>query len=405
MLNLILLLVLAFCEIAFAKTTNQPNLLWKKEFKTEINSVAISKDGKRIAVIAEPNIKKYKDERYYDESEEEHKKGMRREWFGSKLYYLDNKGKILWQYEAKKMHKLNNVAMSDNGEYIACSLMEFITEDREIGYPEGDKIKKWQEPYYGKFLFFNSKGKLLWSFKGAIRECQILSDGNYIFLIPGADESSQPDDDFYFLNKEGKMLWKVSARKYIPSTKFLQPISTYKMTKDANRIIIGNTLYDKKGNILWRLKEGIFTELTEDGSFGIVEIPIYPYELERNYWKTFLVVDLNKKKVLWKINVEKIENPPYGPRYIRPFTEYFIDESKKYLLGGVNTRGFAESIANKLRLEGEGRIYDLKTGKLIKKLTPSEIDNYKEWYQNQGRKYRVENNKNILNYYSLEVVK
>jgi len=399
MFNLIVLLALAFCEIGCSnKTTTQPELLWKKEFKTEINSLAISRNGEKIALIVNPESKDYKDERYYGDAGD----SIRKEWFGSRLYYFDSKGKVLWEYEAEKMTMLDNVKMSDNGDYIACALVKFYTEDRKIGYSEGDKIKKYQDVSWEKFLFFNSKGKLLWSFKGAISDCRISSNGNYILLIPdgrnidssvglASGEIESGLDDFYLLNKDGKILWKIlwKGENFSP---------TCKMTKDGRRIMIDNTLYDRNKNILWRLKKGVFTEITEDGSFGIVE----------EYERIKSVVDLNKKKVLWKVKANIIRESSTTSRtyYILPFTEYFIDESKKYLVT-LMTEELADDLAKKVRFKkGELKIYDLKTGRLLKKkLDPSMYYNYKELYENRRRKYRYRIERNVLNCYPVGSIK
>jgi len=299
---------LSFCLSTFAQeaaniSIPEPELLRQKEFNTPINSVAISSDGTRIAITVNPVEQDVEDDRYPFG-----KKKL--SWLGgSKLYYLDNKGNILWEYEYKEEEpkkrcypgkpfsyegvRLTNVVMSDDGEYIAC-----VIED----------LYSYEQPYYGKgielrqdrtafrTLFFNSAGKLLWSFD-ALGKPQISTDGNYIFIIPFTYEYvSYLIGDFYFLDKNGKKLWQTTGLSWKP-----------KMTKDAFRIIIGDTLYDKNGNILWKLSDGFFTDITPDGSLGIVIIPRSVDDFLPPY-REILYVDLNQKKTLWQ-EVEGEKSP------------------------------------------------------------------------------------------------
>lgn len=224
---------------------------------------------------------------------------------------------------------------------------------------------------------------MLWSFKGRIDQCQISSDGNYIFLIPEADEEHNPFDNFYFLNKEGKEIWEISPGKYR---------TTYWMANDADRIIIADTLYDRNGKILWKLPpNNFFVRISKNGSYATVHY-IPPYDVQE-VWSGYIKIscaDLNQKRILWEKNAKEIS--PY----------YFIDELKEYLVTLIGKRLWEEE---KMK-EGEMKIYDLKTGKLIKKtLNPTDFFKYEKTYLNRGKKYIAEKEGNSLNYYTLGATK
>lgn len=123
--NLILIFVLLLCKDIFAQEIIEktPKLLWQKWFNTKITSIATTKDGKRIAQTV-----------------------------GNKLYYLDTKGNMLWEYEYKEKNELSNVVITNNGKYVVCTVQGVIAEE---------DINEWGPI---KLLFFNSKGGLLWSY-------------------------------------------------------------------------------------------------------------------------------------------------------------------------------------------------------------------------------------------------
>jgi len=349
-----------------------PKLLWQKEFKTPIDSIAISSDGTKIAITIEPEVKKIRDDNYYTLNEESefrnpdgsYYKGIKYHWYGSKLHYLDTNGNILWEYEHKEMSMLSNVVMSDDGKYIACSVIACKTEDREITHvlpatppvplQETKKMQVWK---YSEILFFNSTGTLLWSFKVAGKP-KISSDGNYLFIIP-ATEEGYPLGDFYFLNKNGKKLWKMPS--------FEGPVWEAQMTKDANRIIIGDTLYDRDGHILWKLEKGLFTNISNDGSMARISIPdpeamiggnfIYPYVL-----KAVEYVDLDQKKSLWKIE-EGIPVPDYiREKYLWYRTPEVVKEDRNKFprWGGSEVRGNYVIIAQWTENKDKRQEYPIK---------------------------------------------
>ncbi|RLD17915.1 MAG: hypothetical protein DRI36_02670 [Caldiserica bacterium] len=290
-------LILYSAEIEIS--TSEPKLLWQKEFKTDINSVAISSDGTKIAILLEPELKRtVKDERYY--------KGVRREWGSGKLIYLDKDGNILWEYEHEKEkgnNMLSDISMSEDGKYIACSVIEMRDEGGSYKTFEnagGIEIPKeyktiYQRWEYKEVLYFNSKGELLWKFK-AKGKAKVSERGNYIAIIPAEDEHV-PLDDFYFFGKNGEVLWKKEFKKEFPPEE-VPPID---ITRDGKKIIIGDTLYNAKGEIVWKLEKGYFGGISEDGKLVTVHIPIEPhlYDLNLDSLKEVKFIRLSSKKVLY----------------------------------------------------------------------------------------------------------
>jgi len=372
---------LSFCLSTFAQEavnilTPEPKLLWQKEFKTPIDSIAISSDGTKIVITNGPEVEKIKDDSYYTLSEDpgfrnpdgSYYKGIKYHFYGSKLYYLDNKGNILWEYEHKepgKMFMLSHVVMSDDGEYIACSVIECKTEDRVITHvppttppvpiQETKKMQVWK---HSEILFFNSTGTLLWSFRaGGIPE--ISPDGEYVFIDPVIFKPEGEKDDFYFLDREGKLLWK------IPFEDSHWTIPGGYMSKDGNYIAIGDTIYDKNKNILFKYPGVIFTKISSDGSIGIAKILENPWDFA-SFWKELICFDLTQKKILWR----KTSKDEPRNKLIERF-DISISNSGKYLI----TSGGAYIIDH---YETEVRIYDLVSGEFLYSMegSPNFLTNY-----------------------------
>jgi outer membrane protein assembly factor BamB len=321
----------------------EPKLLWQKEFNTYINSVAISSDGAKIAVTLNLNIKK----------------GKRN---GGKLLYINNKGNIIWEYDPNKekgdvnsiigLNEPHKIVMSDDGEYIACSLTEYI-ENEDVAYDmktHTKKIEKFVTWQYSRILFLNSKGTLLWSFK-ANGIPTISSNGSYILICPDADENGIPLDNFYFLDKTGRKLWEQPGFKtYL--------IFEKKMSKDGKYIAIGNKIYDDQKNVILNLSEFLnfpnvcVSWISDDAFIAIVEG--YPAEDTSFGWIKLFCIDLKNKKILWKKEArEEQPTPPYkAVIYLHPFKNYYISRDNNYIIT------FEE--------EGVG-IYDLISGELINK--------------------------------------
>jgi|GEM_PF-4913484 len=354
-------------------------LLWQKTFTSEINSAAENSDSSRIALTMDPESRTIKDNSYF--------KGIKTIWHGSKFYYLDNKGSILWEYTppaSTEMYMLKNASISGNGEYTSCSLIKLKTTDKTIIDRDGNQIRtKTQESYYDSILFFDSKGQLKWSqnIKG---ETNLSANGNYLFITPATDEDNRPLDDFYFLNNKGTVLWKVKAG---------DQLMTYGMTQDGSRIFIGDTLYDNTGKVQWKLKDGLFTYISGNGLFGIVQYFERPKDPTSQITKT-ICFDLNTKKELLVFPSIKIQsNIKYSAIYIRPFSEFFIDDTKNNLVTRMN-ENISTELAQQYKLhKGEVKIYDLKNGKLITdSMNPITYDSYLKTYLHKNGFVKFANN-------------
>jgi len=372
-------------------STVEPKLLWQKEFATSINSVAISSDGTKIALTVNPVEQETEDEKY-----KTWHNGKKLNWVGdSKLYYLDDKGNIIWEYEYQKKEpskrwspdeifsydgfRLKNLAMSDNGEYIACSVEELYS----YLYPYfGRGIELRRETHLSEVLFLNSQGELLWTYK-AESIPRISQDGRYVLLVPD-EADDEPLDKFYFLNREGKKLWEIPG--IFESYKA-------KMSKDGNYITIGDTLYDRDKNVLWKLeKYYYFAEISENNLFATAITQGPP-----GGWLKFLCLDLKQKTILSEIEPNEVERK----YFVLPFRQYFIDESRKYLVT-LRDEKLSERLKKELGIQTEEfKIYDLNTGKIVKKsLNPSDYYEYLRLYQ--GSKYKVELKGSTLYYHAYE---
>lgn len=260
------------CQHTFDST---PRLLWKKEFQSEITSIAMSKDGKRIAITTKSN-----------------------------LYYLvpNNYGKILWKYEVKESKTgLNDVVMSNDKRYISCT--------------EGDKI-----------LFLNSKGKLLWSHK-AKGYPHFLSNNN-IFIEPHTIGDGWPQDNCYLLNKDGKILWE----KFTPPSEFEGYVN---FSKDGECIIIGSCLYDKNGDLMWKLSENEKFHYELSSNLALTVKEKFSHDTGTEYCK-LTMYDLKTKNKLWEkeafgkwpFSVLVLSNKYLIGQHEDDENEYFISESK-----------------------------------------------------------------------------
>ena len=352
----------------FSAERAKPQLLWQKEFKTEINSVAVSSDGLRIAVTTDPGTIILKDNRYEQElTDGTRREGKRNVWVGtSSLYYLDNKGNTLWKYEVKaddsknnaklkaetsefkRKHiitddgvKLGRVLISDNGEYVSCEVTQHYSIHRGVNDPHltGENCE------VIKTILFDKQGKQLWSDDGS-SVIKIFPDGSSCLMT-----TVEPNDFIECISREGKVLWK--------REKPLRENSSIQATADGKRIIIENTVYNKFGKIEFVYPEAntYLTDITKDGAYIIGK----KYEDTSTDWRedvamnAFLqlfCLDINAKKVLWKR--EKADEPEFNDTFDRFY--FCIQDKERYLLS-IGRHGS--------KYRGLVRIYDLINGNLL----------------------------------------
>jgi len=328
-------------------STVEPKLLWQKEFATPINSVAMSSDGTRIALTVNPVEQKINDERYILSGKE------KLSWMGcSKLYYLDNKGNILWEYEYREEDpkkrwypgkpfsydgiRLTNVVMSGDGEYIACAVEDLYSYEAPY-YGKGVELR--QDRTISKVLFFNFRGNLLWV-QDAKNVPTISSDGSCLLLIPEPNGSTSR---VTLIDKNGRKIFSESP-------------GLYNMSKDGNSIIVANTLYDRNGNVIWEYPDPytVFTGISDDGLFGLGKKYSSKQNIYDDLWIEFFCFDFTKKEVLWKKEVAK----DLGLRGIIDRTFIFEKDGKRYLIS------YAEPNIM-YRPPGLIQIYDLITGEIV----------------------------------------
>lgn len=296
-----------------------PKLIWQKEFEMPISSLQISSDGAKILLTTKPAFKEVKDAQY-----EHHTK---REYSGeSKLYYLDNKGNILWKYE----HKIStgtyglDAKMSDDGKYIACRVSEWATgswENSDV------KIQAWAPR---EILFFNSNNELLWSYNknkfGWFEEISL--DGKLLTTIYKY-ENEYPT----IFDKKGHIMWEsLLVHKYVYSSEDYYD-GIIDLVADDKYVVAGNKVFDIKRNLIWKCEEGFFIKVSPDGQFGIIIVPMsIDIDPISNECKKLLCIDLFNKRVKWE---ENLENSGFSALDLCSDGENAI--SNKYLI--INNRG------------------------------------------------------------------
>jgi len=191
---IIILLFLISSEIASAEMFG---LIWEYKFTGNVTGVSISLGGNYIAVGCKNN----------------------------KIYYLNNKGKLLWTYNTE--FPIKNISVFENGDSIVAT-----GDNNDFFTPEG------------KFYALNSKGEILQSTKCAsINSFSFSEDGKYLAITVPRNLGNC--DGIYFY-KDGNLLWE-----HITSLGS-QGESTVSISSDGNYIAVGMKnpdMFDRKGGI------------------------------------------------------------------------------------------------------------------------------------------------------------
>jgi len=191
---IIILLFLISSEIASAEMFG---LIWEYKFTGNVTGVSISLGGNYIAVGCKNN----------------------------KIYYLNNKGKLLWTYNTE--FPIKNISVFENGDSIVAT-----GDNNDFFTPEG------------KFYALNSKGEILQSTKCAsINSFSFSEDGKYLAITVPRNLGNC--DGIYFY-KDGNLLWEhITALGS-------QGESTVSISSDGNYIAVGMKnpdMFDRKGGI------------------------------------------------------------------------------------------------------------------------------------------------------------
>ncbi len=239
----------------------------------------------------------------------------------SKIVLLDSKGKELWEF--KTQYEIENIRMSDKGEYI---VVETVSQSCFTDFEKcGEKV-----------YVFNRSGAPLWTYDGA-RNPYVDSFGNVLIATPNeiamyniekklvriysndrnyfwasdnldliAIESSEYDEEemelisskLELFDKNGKKLWERETGSGVTEVKF---------SDDRNLIVAGafNEVYffDRKGNSFKYLPERGTKDfsITSDGKYVVVAGNSY---YVNNKMFSQLTLLNQSAEVLWKGNIE-----------------------------------------------------------------------------------------------------
>ena len=191
---IIILLFLINSEIVNAEMFG---LIWDYKCTGNVTGVSVSLDGKYIAVGCSDN----------------------------KIYYINNKGKLLWTYNTE--FPIKGISVFENGDSIAAT-----GDNNNLFTPEG------------KFYALNSKGEILQNTKCAsISSFSFSEDGKYYAMT--VPRNLGMCDGIYF-NKDGNLLWEHTT------TPGSQGESTISISSDGNYIAVGMKsadMFSQKGGI------------------------------------------------------------------------------------------------------------------------------------------------------------
>jgi len=196
-LTSIVFIVLIFLINSEIISAEMFGLNWDYKCTGNVTGVSVSLDGKYIAVGCSDN----------------------------KIYYINNKGKLLWTYNTE--FPIKGISVFENGDSIAAT-----GDNDNLFTPEG------------KFYALNSKGEILQNTKCAsISSFSFSEDGKYYAMT--APRNLGMCDGIYF-NKDGNLLWEHTT------TPGSQGESTVSISSDGNYIAVGMKspdMFSQKGGI------------------------------------------------------------------------------------------------------------------------------------------------------------
>jgi len=164
-------------------------LLWEHNLENDIFQIHLSFDGKYLGVCCG----KEKDE----------------------LYFFDNEGKLLWDYK-NKLTNIRIVGISPSGQCVISGLKVIVPEHDEIVNIKGrEYVVHVKNHYTVQICYFNKNG-LQWKLeddKYILTDAwvEISPDFEYIGLTATVCQGpSSPSYEIWFMDKDGKILWKSS---------------------------------------------------------------------------------------------------------------------------------------------------------------------------------------------------
>jgi len=243
------------------------SLLWTYHFALEVECVAISGDGSRIAVGIH-----------------EYRSGI------PDIYLFDNNKNIIWQRDLVEGSWPCDVAISPDATYIVAGDTDDKVYFYDIGgslirtYTAGDWVTAVSTSSGGEYTaagswdnslyFFNKTGHLLWSheLQYNVDAVSVSPEGDYV-------AAGMPTvEDLFLYAKNGSLLLETS---------FHISIKAVSVSSNAERIAVGAyervTVIDKTENIIFERETDDYVEdvaITADGKFIAFGCADYVYFLE-----------------------------------------------------------------------------------------------------------------------------
>jgi len=243
------------------------SLLWTYNFTVDVECVAISGDGNRIAV----GIHEYRSGK-------------------PDIYLFDNLGNIIWQKDLVQGSWPCDVAISPDAQYIVTGDTDHVFYFYDISgsqiwnYTAGSWVTAVSVSSEGKYsaagswddtlYFFDKAGTLLWSYKLEydVEAVSVSPEGEYVAA------GSPTEEDLYLFAKNGSLLLK---------TPFYISIEAVSVSANAERIAVGAykriNVIDKTGSKIFERETDDYVEdiaVTADGKFVAFGCGDYVYFLE-----------------------------------------------------------------------------------------------------------------------------
>ncbi len=243
---------------------------WTKEAGGEIDSAAMSADGKRIVLALSPScaeepVKDSELVRYLNCG-------------GGKILYLNDTGDTLWEYSGNgnKWIGIYDLSMSADGGIVAGLTAErpCKREKKKLQHcgPDGACGEGSPRENYDcnwKIAAFNAYGKMLWTHAGEGTPIVSL-DGKYILIVPSiglfnSDSEYSSAQYFpvlgnywYLYSADGKLLIKKQVEKitdvWAADIAYQGGHGRNLISNDSRYVIIGNSLYEIAGDSVREVK-------------------------------------------------------------------------------------------------------------------------------------------------------
>jgi len=189
----VFLIILTISQLSSAL---EPKLLWKREIRGGLGSVALAKASGDVIFTHGPYKK-------------------------AGIVIIDKNGNTIWQWGPNLERGPSTVSISDDGRYFVYDTDTYHESDMPrkpfIHYIDRNKGESWKKGLYGT--------------------PNISSDGKYVFVAPGWENWKS-----YFLDSAGNILWK----KSYGSTRGV-------FSPDGNFLWDGFNFFDKSGNSILRI--------------------------------------------------------------------------------------------------------------------------------------------------------